>query len=69
MPTTTMAVRVFEHGGPEKLVYDEFSLETPGPCDVVVKVLAASVSGWDIKYRIGLPPAFALPGPVLGIRT
>lgn len=65
LPTTTMAARVFEHGGPEKLVYDEFPLQAPGPHDVVVKVLAASVSGWDIKYRVGLPPAFAIPGRTL----
>jgi NADPH:quinone reductase-like Zn-dependent oxidoreductase len=64
-PETTMAVRVFEYGGPEKLIYDEYPLEEPGPQDVVVKVLATSVSGWDIKYRAGLPQSYALPGRAL----
>jgi hypothetical protein len=26
---TTMAVRVFEHGGPETLVYDDYALKGP----------------------------------------
>ena len=62
VPNTTMAVRVFEHGGPETLVYGEYELDDLGPRDVLVKVLVASVSGWDIKYRAGLPRVYALPG-------
>ena len=47
------AVRLFEFGGPEKLVYDDYPLPDVGPTDVLVKVLATSVSRWDIKYRTG----------------
>jgi putative oxidoreductase len=50
---TMKAVRLFEFGGPEKLVYGDHPLPEVGPDDVLVKVLATSVSRWDIKYRIG----------------
>jgi NADPH:quinone reductase-like Zn-dependent oxidoreductase len=50
---TMKAVRLFEFGGPEKLVYGEYPLPQVGPNDVLVKVLATSVSRWDIKYRSG----------------
>ncbi len=47
------AVRLFEFGGPEKLVYGDYPCPEPGPGDVLVKVMATSVSRWDVKYRIG----------------
>jgi len=47
------AVRLFKFGGPEKLVYGEHPMPEVGPGDVLVKVLATSVSRWDIKYRTG----------------
>jgi NADPH:quinone reductase-like Zn-dependent oxidoreductase len=50
---TMKAVRLFEFGGPDKLVYGDYPLPEVGPRDVLVKVLATSVSRWDIKYRIG----------------
>ncbi|WP_194820497.1 zinc-binding alcohol dehydrogenase family protein [Nocardia sp. XZ_19_385] len=62
VPTTTKAVRVFEYGGPEQLVYDDFPLEPLGPRSVLVAVHTASVSGWDLKYRSGLLSGKALPG-------
>jgi NADPH:quinone reductase-like Zn-dependent oxidoreductase len=52
------AVRVFEFGGPEKLVYGEHPMPEVGPGDVLAKVLATSVSRWDIKYRSGEVHAF-----------
>ena len=52
MPTMK-AVRLFEFGGPEKLLYGDYPMPEPGPGDVLVKVLATSVSRWDVKYRIG----------------
>src|SRR5262249_25575809 len=48
---TMKAVRLFEFGGPDKLRYGEHPM--PGPTDVLVKVLATSVSRWDVKYRTG----------------
>jgi NADPH:quinone reductase-like Zn-dependent oxidoreductase len=47
------AVRLYEFGGPEKLVYGEHPMPEVGAGDVLVKVLATSVSRWDIKYRNG----------------
>ncbi len=57
-----MAVRLFEYGGPEKLVYGEYDLPALGERDVLVKNLAASVSRWDVKYRAGDLARYQLPG-------
>jgi NADPH:quinone reductase-like Zn-dependent oxidoreductase len=47
------AVRLFEFGGPDKLVYGDYPMPDMGAPDVLVKVLATSVSRWDVKYRTG----------------
>ncbi|HEY1473704.1 MAG TPA: zinc-binding alcohol dehydrogenase family protein [Pseudolabrys sp.] len=47
------AVRLFEFGGPDRLVYGDFPMPEVGPGDALVKVLATSVSRWDLKYRSG----------------
>jgi NADPH:quinone reductase-like Zn-dependent oxidoreductase len=47
------AVRLFEFGGPDKLIYGDHPIPEPGAGDVLVKVLATSVSRWDVKYRTG----------------
>src|SRR3981189_9235 len=47
------AVRLYEFGGPDKLVYGEHPMPDVGPGDVLVKVLATSGSRWDIKSRSG----------------
>jgi putative oxidoreductase len=52
MPTMK-AVRLFEFGGPDKLIYGDHPVPDIGPGDVLVKVLATSVSRWDVKYRTG----------------
>ena len=62
IPTKTMAVRLFEYGGPDKLVYAEYDLPALGERDVLVKNLAASVSRWDVKYRAGDLARYQLPG-------
>ncbi len=62
LPTKTFAVRLFEYGGPEKLVVDEYDLPPLGPHDLLVKNLAGSVSRWDIKYRSGLLARYQIPG-------
>lgn len=51
--STMKAVRLFEFGGPDKLVYGEHPLPDHGAGDVLVKVFATSVSRWDVKYRTG----------------
>jgi putative oxidoreductase len=62
IPTKTLAVRLFEYGGPEKLVLDEYDLPALGPRDVLVKNLAGSVSRWDVKYRAGDLVRYQIPG-------
>ncbi|MFD3427380.1 quinone oxidoreductase family protein [Nocardia fluminea] len=62
IPTTTKAVRIFEHGGPEQLIYDDYPLAPLGRHGVLVAVHAASVSGWDLKYRSGQLSENSLPG-------
>ena len=51
--STMKAVRLFEFGGPDKLVHGDYALPEYGAGDVMVKVRATSVSRWDLKYRIG----------------
>jgi putative oxidoreductase len=43
------AVRLFEFGGPDKLVYGDYAMPEMGAGDVLMKVLATSVSRWDVK--------------------
>ena len=62
IPTKTMAVRLFQHGGPDKLVIGEYDLPPVGARDVLVKNFAGSVSRWDVKYRAGDLARYQLPG-------
>jgi NADPH:quinone reductase-like Zn-dependent oxidoreductase len=61
-PTKTLAVRLFEYGGPEKLVIGEYDLPPLGDRDVLVKNHAGSVSRWDVKYRAGDLARYLIPG-------
>src|SRR5437660_12883070 len=47
------AVRLFEFGGADKLVYGDYPLPDVGAGDILVKVDATYVSRWDVKYRTG----------------
>src|SRR5579863_9905866 len=62
IPTKTMAVRLFEYGAPDKLIFDEYDLPAPRERDVLIKNYAASVSRWDVKYRAGDLSRYQLPG-------
>jgi NADPH:quinone reductase-like Zn-dependent oxidoreductase len=62
LPTKTMAVRLFEYGGPGKLVYGEYDLPPLGANDVMIKNFAGSVSRWDVKYRAGDLARYKIPG-------
>jgi NADPH:quinone reductase-like Zn-dependent oxidoreductase len=62
IPTKTFAVRLFEYGGPEKLIYGEYDLPPLGERDVLVKNFAGSLSRWDVKYRAGDLARYQLPG-------
>ena len=61
LPTTTKAVRLFEYGGPEKLVFGDYPLPQLGERDVLVKNHAGSVSRWDVRYRAGDLTRYQLP--------
>jgi len=56
------AIRIHEHGGLEKLVYEDFQVPAIGPNDVLVEVKATSINHLDIWVRQGLPGVkFPLP--------
>lgn len=55
-------VRIHEHGGPEKLMYEEIRTPSIGPADVLINVKATSVNHLDLWVRKGLPGVrFGLP--------
>jgi putative oxidoreductase len=60
------AVRLFEFGGPDKLIYGDYPMPEMGAGDVLVKVLATSVSRWDVKYRTGEVHEFYGKGGIAG---
>lgn len=60
------ALRIHEHGGPEVLRWEDVDRPTPGPGQVLVRVLAVSINHLDIWVRRGMP-GFPVPFPrVLG---
>lgn len=61
MEQTMMAVRLFEHGGPEVLQYVEAPMPEVGPDDILMRVRATAVNSWDLRYRAGNLPQ-PLPG-------
>ncbi len=56
------AVVFHEHGGPEKLVYEDRPDPRCGPDDALVQVKAASVNHLDIWLRQGIP-SYSIPLP------
>jgi zinc-binding alcohol dehydrogenase/oxidoreductase len=58
------AIRIHEDGGPEVLRYEDAPDPTPGPSEVVVRLVAASLNHLDVWTRMGLP---SVPKPrILG---
>lgn len=49
------AVVFHEHGGPEKLVYEDLPAPEPGDDEVLIRVKACSVNHVDIWVRQGIP--------------
>ena len=49
------ALRIHEHGGPEVLRWEEVERPTPGPGQVLMKVLAVSINHLDLWVRRGMP--------------
>jgi len=55
-------VRIHEHGGVEKLLYEDAPVPKTGPDEVLVRVKATSINHLDIWVRSGLPGVrFPLP--------
>jgi NADPH:quinone reductase-like Zn-dependent oxidoreductase len=55
-------IRIHEHGGPEKLIYEDVPVPKIGAGDVLVNVKATSVNHIDLWARQGLPGVrFHLP--------
>ena len=48
------AIRVHEIGGPEKLMYEDVPLPSPGPGQARIKVQAVGVNFIDVYFRTGL---------------
>ena len=59
------AVLFREHGGPEKLSYEELPVPKVGPQDVLVRVKACALNHLDIWVRQG-SPAYSVPFPHVG---
>jgi NADPH:quinone reductase-like Zn-dependent oxidoreductase len=47
------AITVSEFGGPEVMRITEMPIPTPGPEEILVRVLAAGVGPWDVSLRKG----------------
>jgi NADPH:quinone reductase len=61
------AVRVYEPGGIDKLVYEEVSVPSPGPGQVLVKIRAIGLNYIDVYFRTGL---YKTPMPfILGMEA
>jgi NADPH:quinone reductase-like Zn-dependent oxidoreductase len=56
------AVLFHEHGGPEKLSYEELPMPQIGPQDVLIRVKACALNHLDIWVRQG-NPAYPIPLP------
>ena len=55
------AIRVYQHGGPDVLAYENFELGEPGPGEVRVRNRAIGVNFVDIYLRSGAYPPPQLP--------
>lgn len=61
----THAIRIHEHGGPEKLSWDEIDVGEPGPGQVRLKQTAVGLNYIDTYHRTGLYKLPSLPA-ILG---
>lgn len=63
------AIVISQYGGPGVLEYKDFPDPSPGPDEVLVRVVATSINPFDLKQRSGEAKAFApvaFPG-ILGL--
>ena len=47
------AARIHSFGPPDVVVVEDVPTPTPGPCEVLVRVMAAGVAPWDAIIREG----------------
>ncbi|GKS63038.1 alcohol dehydrogenase [Nitrospira sp.] len=59
------AVLFHEHGGPDKLSYEDLPIPQIGPQDVLIRVKACALNHLDIWIRQG-NPAYSIPLPHVG---
>ena len=52
----TMAIRIHETGGPEKLIYEPVEIGAPGPGQALVRQTAVGFNFIDIYHRKGIYP-------------
>jgi NADPH2:quinone reductase len=57
----TKAVRIHEHGGPEKMVWENVEIGAPGPGQARVRHHAVGLNYIDVYHRTGLYPVPTLP--------
>jgi NADPH2:quinone reductase len=57
----TKAMRIHEHGGPEKMIWENVEVGVPGPGQARVKHHAIGLNYIDVYHRTGLYPVPALP--------
>lgn len=55
------AMRVHEHGGPEKMVWEEVPLPSPKPGEALVRQHAVGLNYIDVYFRTGLYKAPSMP--------
>ena len=55
------AIRVHEHGGPEKLVWEEIPRPEPKPGEALVRHEAVGLNYIDVYFRTGLYKAPSMP--------
>jgi len=55
------AIRVHEHGGPEKLVWDEVPRPDPKPGEALIRHAAVGLNYIDVYFRTGLYKAPSMP--------
>lgn len=58
IPGTMKAIRLHSYGGPELLQYEEITIPTPRPGEVLIRVRAAAVNPLDSKIREGYVQQF-----------
>jgi NADPH2:quinone reductase len=58
------AIRIHEHGGPEKMVWEEVPLPSPKPGEARVRQHAVGLNYIDVYFRTGLYKLPALPAVI-----